>query len=513
MGWRVEESRRKSQPARWFKLLSLYRILVLIPLLKTHVLSTELHVPAAVDVPNRISDLLVAAYAAGYNDGYTEGVEDCCSRAATGEESQRTTSEVDRLTDEDAEAIGSLFCAEHISAHELAPHLARIFVRRMNTSYPAQLSQYASTASEHDKSPPSNRGGIVHETLAGTRRVRPAWSTKAAKLLRLSLEAVSDTCAFRSTAAKQAWERLDKWGAVWFDGPVLDPALTALGAKAVRTSVKRESAKPINRRQQQFMGIIGAGPRHDYPLRLSCAGMDAFTDGGLDESLCAVGPRLLEAVVDAAFPILQLAVGADAVLVEASSLTALPGAKNQPRHADSNEWSYDRNSPTKSSALMVTVFVPLVEVAPDMGALDLWLGTHTHFGMHSQWETQEAFVSLSAAVRLSGLSPGSMIVMDSRLQHRGSAHTAETSVDRPVAYVPLSTFNACMYQCSICAFFSPSFVAFHPIGTSHSWLQSGQHPLGPLSVCVSSIGTLQFLCRQFKTALTVNLSPKLTRAL
>ena len=111
---------------------------------------------------------------------------------------------------------------------------------------------------------------------------------------------------------------------------------------------------------------------------------------------------------------------------------ALACATDQPRHADTNVWMYHPEAPEKSSALMVSIFVPLVHTSSDMGALDMWLGTHTQFGVQSEWALQQEFIEMSAAVRMSGLSPGSLIFMDSRLQHRGSGHVGRTSTSRPV---------------------------------------------------------------------------------
>lgn len=118
----------------------------------------------------------------------------------------------------------------------------------------------------------------------------------------------------------------------------------------------------------------------------------------------------------------------------------MPGADEQPRHADNNGWALDTarggglgtRAPTepgsRASALVLSVFVSLSAVGDDMGALDLWLGTHTHFSAHAN-EAQGAWAATTPAARV---PPGSVVVMDSRTQHRGSATTPDR--ERPVFY-------------------------------------------------------------------------------
>ena len=121
----------------------------------------------------------------------------------------------------------------------------------------------------------------------------------------------------------------------------------------------------------------------------------------------------------------------------------MPGADEQPRHADNNGWALDTarggglgtRAPTepgsRASALVLSVFVSLSAVGDDMGALDLWLGTHTHFSAHAN-EAAAAWADATPAARIARVPPGSVVVMDSRTQHRGSANTSDR--ERPVFY-------------------------------------------------------------------------------
>ena len=80
-------------------------------------------------------------------------------------------------------------------------------------------------------------------------------------------------------------------------------------------------------------------------------------------------------------------------------------------------------------ARMLTVFVYPNTVDDDMGALDVWPGTHTHFHFLSQDDKWTAYTA--PALRIA-VPAGSVVVMDSRLHHRGSANTSKKR--RPTLY-------------------------------------------------------------------------------
>ena len=94
-------------------------------------------------------------------------------------------------------------------------------------------------------------------------------------------------------------------------------------------------------------------------------------------SLDGAGPRLFEASLGVVAPLLKATLGSGAQLVEFGLLAAMPGAHEQPRHSDNNQWVFAPGNPSESSALCLTVFVSLVDVGPNLGGLDVWLGTHT----------------------------------------------------------------------------------------------------------------------------------------
>ena len=251
-------------------------------------------------LPDSADDVLELAYRRGFDAGYAAGRADAepCRREVGGGPGPPATARLPRLTDAQAEAVGSLFCAEHICAAQLSPEISSLFARKVD--------------------PALNETNVVdvRETMSGVRRVRAAWSSDAAQMLRLPPGAV-----------EQAWHRVDKWGACW-GWPVLDHELAAAGAASIRRAVAAELERPSASRR--FVGITENERRHDFPLPLSCVGEGtghASGTGGVadgddsgDELLCSVAPRLLERVVDAAAPILKRALGDGAVLVEAVGL-------------------------------------------------------------------------------------------------------------------------------------------------------------------------------------------------
>jgi len=78
--------------------------------------------------------------------------------------------------------------------------------------------------------------------------------------------------------------------------------------------------------------------------------------------------RLLRATLDKVAPVLIETMGTDeATLVEFSSLHSHPGAASQPPHADTDQ---------RCGRCLVTVFVALQDVAPEMGPTVVWPRSH-----------------------------------------------------------------------------------------------------------------------------------------
>ncbi len=182
-------------------------------------------------------------------------------------------------------------------------------------------------------------------------------------------------------------------------GVVAIPGLVAPGlCAAVLGEVQRQlesSARP------DFGNIHGKDTRLDLPLRMTGPVCDVVVD-----LVARVGP------------VLRQVVGAEAPLVELSALQALPGATEQPPHPDA------AGSGNPDEARLVTAFVLLTEVSPERGPLEVWLGSHRR-------STTRADLHAYPSQRMTG-PVGTVVVMDARTWHRGTANTSPWP--RPVVY-------------------------------------------------------------------------------
>ena len=260
------------------------------------------------------------------------------------------------LSTTDFEALGTLFCASSMAA------------RKFEDTTPATAVSMVWMDGRHPQ----------HFT---------PWSTAAASLMPTNI-----------LQQKQIIQMVERWGVA-----VVKKTLTNLQAEKLSQEVLYEVlVKPTS----QFMPIHTSSNRFDYPLSLEPG---------------TYGAEAVVAMVSALrMPLEALLGGGGARLVEASTLTILPGAKEQPIHMDNNVWcaiSTDINQ-----CRVVTVFVALVDIAENMGCLDVWLGTHTHFATGALYKKQ--YLKESPSVRMS-VPAGTAVLMDSRLQHRGSANTSD----------------------------------------------------------------------------------------
>jgi hypothetical protein len=119
----------------------------------------------------------------------------------------------------------------------------------------------------------------------------------------------------------------------------------------------------------------------------------------------------VSASVQTHFDFLYTFLGANRKLVELSSITVFPGASAQPLHADQSD-------PAKR---LVSIFINPFPTEAGVGALEVIPGSHLGPG------------SANRPPLVLALPAGSLVFMDSRLQHRG---TANRSIDRirPVVY-------------------------------------------------------------------------------
>ena len=104
-----------------------------------------------------------------------------------------------------------------------------------------------------------------------------------------------------------------------------------------------------------------------------------------------------------------------ATLCELSSLHSLPGSVAQPAHSDT--------AGTEQS--IVTVFTALQDISEDMGPTMVYPRSHRGRASHSTAVDHARSVSRQQPPTAVTLRAGSVMVMDSRLVHLGSANTSE----------------------------------------------------------------------------------------
>jgi hypothetical protein len=110
---------------------------------------------------------------------------------------------------------------------------------------------------------------------------------------------------------------------------------------------------------------------------------------------------------------LQKHFGWDNHVVECSVITTKTGARNQPMHTDS--------SGARGEAVLLTIGVALVPISESQGPTEIRLGTHTEYwhdddNSGSEWE-EPMITSGSFCV-------GDVVIWDSRVHHRGTAHVS-----------------------------------------------------------------------------------------
>lgn len=305
---------------------------------------------------------------------FTAGGGSCTSGAPGGNELRRHSAR-------ELEALGRLFAALKFSEKAAEKHMdseAVYWQRVFETDNRAEL--------EHNNT--------VHGLATQLLSVDVSDAERAS--LRLSAPTVGALT-----------ERLERWGVVALPKAVPRETSSALAAR-----LREALESPTH----EFGGILADELRHDYPLPVEAWNVQVYEDA----------VRLLA-------PVLTAVLGADARLCEYSSLTSMPGAGAQRFHPDVG---MDEHAHMKTWAKIYSVFVYLDDVAPDMAALDVRPGTHTDFHFLDKEEHAAAGWCVKAlgtlpAVRMA-VPAGTIVIMDSRTHHRGSANTSPRR--RPVFY-------------------------------------------------------------------------------
>ena len=177
-----------------------------------------------------------------------------------------------------------------------------------------------------------------------------------------------------------------------------------------------EAAGKISSDDSEFGSIQANELRKDLPLKLN------------NESI-AIFRHTLRLVQD----IIVEKLGPEPKLVEFSSLLSFPGAGNQEMHPDAGMDDIDDSN----DADVISAFVYLVNVSENMAALEFLPRTHTYYHFideHEMGNLQDTIVPIRMTVPV-----GTVILMDSRTHHRGTANTSPRN--RPVFYFSFMAAN------------------------------------------------------------------------
>jgi hypothetical protein len=226
-----------------------------------------------------------------------------------------------------------------------------------------------------------------------------------------SARTVPGEATLRPAQRQRAQELLQQMGLV-----ILPKALPGKVVDAMRN----RTLAAVGARKYPFSTIVESEFRKDIPMEFDSgdAAADADVRAWLDATVAVVGPVLRDVL------------GGDGQLSEFSGLVSFPGAKRQREHSDTVVTKAD----DLEDGLLFTVFVSLDDTDVEMGALDLWPGTHTTWPFTSLQTVLNASLAPLPALRMA-LPKGSVVVMNSRTRHCGTANT--TPRTRAVAYVSL----------------------------------------------------------------------------
>lgn len=278
---------------------------------------------------------------------------------------------------------------------------------------------------EHTE-PPDEAGAVDYETLArewaavmATPGPRPTTTAASPQLEIDALRNVGAVLAAAQSAEKESGFVCDAATLALFSGAdteQMQRLIRRMGVCVVPRAVPADvtdtmrlrALAAVASRRHAFSDIAKSELRKDTPLEFED---DPAVRSWMDAVLSAVGPALCALL------------GPGAQLVELATLVSFSGAESQLGHADA-----DMREPADidGAARLVSLFCNLVDVAADQAALDVWPGTHTHFHFSERQDL------VGKSLRMA-LPRGSVVAMDARTFHRGSANA--TSRPRPVAYM------------------------------------------------------------------------------
>lgn len=202
-------------------------------------------------------------------------------------------------------------------------------------------------------------------------------------------------------------ERVDRWGVANLPSIIPEQEIGLL--KEMSDFVEKELLSPTAPFSAVYQNSIGH--RYDYPLPLTGIASEFFR-----RVLKVVGPALTHIL------------GPDAALVEFAAMASYAGAPEQTSHSDTGHVN-PRDAGHR--ALLYSCFVYLDDVSYLQGALDVWPGSNKYWQLMPR--RIESLWAWLPAVRMV-VPKGSIVILDSRTLHRGTAHTAEHKRPRLAVY-------------------------------------------------------------------------------
>lgn len=127
-------------------------------------------------------------------------------------------------------------------------------------------------------------------------------------------------------------------------------------------------------------------------------------------------------------PAVRSALGVECVRIKTGVVVALPGAAQQAVHVDGKPL-FDRDDFVPLPPHCLTVFVPLLDLAPHLGPTEFFPGTHLADPSNYDAVSQGKVSGLTFSHALAG----DAIIFDYRTRHRGRANTSPET-HRPLLY-------------------------------------------------------------------------------
>lgn len=203
--------------------------------------------------------------------------------------------------------------------------------------------------------------------------------------------------------------------------------LRVCGVVAVEGVLDRELVARIS----ADLGAVSAGAA---PLGDSFKDTEAASRGGLRREVrLPLRPPFADPTLTApplVRSLLRMALGERVELDTFSCITSFPGSMDQAWHSDVPTPKTGR---CHAPPVGLVAVAPLVEATARSGATEFLAGSHVHVGDDRFWMDDAGGATEATPHLQLRTSPGSLVLFDIRLRHRGRANRGDA--DRPVLYM------------------------------------------------------------------------------